>query len=270
LKRARGATALPTLRHWRLALALAAAAAASAATAASACERGGFRIVLDVGHTAQVPGAISARGVPEYDFNLRLAGQVDAALKGAGFSGTQVLVTSGSARRGLAARVARANARPADLFLSLHHDSVPEQFLETWEHDGKPQRYSDRFGGHSLFVSLENRQAEASLRFARALGTALGNAGLRYTPHYADPIMGWRQRDLLDAEAGVYRFDELVVLRRTAMPAVLFEAGSIVNRSEELIVASSDRQRVVAGAVVAAVESFCASLPPRRPGGKRG
>jgi N-acetylmuramoyl-L-alanine amidase len=121
---------------------------------------------------------MSARGVPEYDFNLRLAGQVDAALKGAGFSGTQVLVTSGSARRGLAARVARANARPADLFLSLHHDSVPEQFLETWEHDGKPQRYSDRFGGHSLFVSLENRQAEASLRFARALGTALRTAGL--------------------------------------------------------------------------------------------
>jgi N-acetylmuramoyl-L-alanine amidase len=184
--------------------------------------------VLDVGHTAQVPGAMSARGVPEYEFNLRLAGQVDAALKGAGFSASQILVTSGSARRGLAARVARANASRAELFLSLHHDSVPEQFLETWEHDGKPQRYSDRFGGHSLFVSLENGQAEASLRFARALGTALRGAGLRYTPHYADPIMGWRQRDLLDAEAGVYRFDELVVLRRTAMPAVLFEAGSIV------------------------------------------
>jgi N-acetylmuramoyl-L-alanine amidase len=166
--------------------------------------------------------------------------------------------------------VARANARRADLFLSLHHDSVPEQFLETWEHEGKPQRYSDRFSGHSLFVSLEKRHAEASLRFAKALGMALKGAGLRYTPHYADPIMGWRQRDLLDPEAGVYRFDELVVLRRTAMPAVLLEAGSIVNRSEELLVASADRQRIVAGAVVAAVESVCASLPPRRPGGKRG
>jgi N-acetylmuramoyl-L-alanine amidase len=183
-------------------------------------------MVLDVGHTAQVPGAMSARGVSEYDFNLRLAAQVDAALKGAGFRATQVLVTSGSARRGLAARVAQANARRADLFLSLHHDSVPEQFLETWQHEGKPQRYSDRFSGHSLFVSLENRHAEASQRFAKALGAALRGAGLRYTPHYAEPIMGWRQRDLLDAEAGVYRFDELIVLRRTAMPAVLFEVPS--------------------------------------------
>jgi N-acetylmuramoyl-L-alanine amidase len=258
---------------WALAVALAGTAMsggpAASAGDSGACDRGAFRIVLDVGHTAQVPGAMSARGVPEYEFNLRLAGQVDAALKAAGFSATHMLVTSGPASRGLAMRVARANARRADLFLSLHHDSVPEQFLETWDYDGKPNRFSDRFSGHSLFVSLENRQAEASLRFARALGTELKRAGLQYTPHYADPIMGWRQRDLLDAQAGVYRFDGLIVLRRTAMPAVLLEAGSIVNRSEEVLVASPERQRVVAGAVAAAVESVCPSLQARGPRGKR-
>lgn len=239
-------------------------AAKPVAAEAGACDRGAFRIVIDVGHTAQVPGATSARGVPEYAFNLNLAGQVEAALKGAGFAATQALVMSGPARRGLAARVAQANARRADLFLSLHHDSVPEPFLETWEHEGKPQRYSDRFSGHSLFVSLENPQADASLRFAKELGAALKRAGLQYATHYADPIMGWRRRELLDADAGVYRFDELVVLRRTRMPAVLLEAGSIVNRTEELAVANPERQRVIAGAVVAATEDFCAAQPPRR------
>src|SRR5689334_8450174 len=39
----------------------------------SSCNRGTFRIILDVGHTAEEPGAISARGVPEFAFNLRLA-----------------------------------------------------------------------------------------------------------------------------------------------------------------------------------------------------
>jgi hypothetical protein len=39
-----------------------------------------------------------------------------------------------------------------------------------------------------------------------------------------------RRRAPLDA--GVYRYDQLVVLRST--PAVLLEAGSIVNRQEEL------------------------------------
>ena len=46
--------------------------------------------------------------------------------------------------------------------------------------------------------------------------------------------MGHRRRELLDADAGVYRYDQLIVLRMTRMPAVLLEAGSIVNRQEEL------------------------------------
>jgi hypothetical protein len=39
---------------------------------ASKCDRSRFRVVVDVGHTVQAPGALSARGVPEYHFNLRL------------------------------------------------------------------------------------------------------------------------------------------------------------------------------------------------------
>jgi N-acetylmuramoyl-L-alanine amidase len=34
-------------------------------------------------------------------------------------------------------RVTRANALGADLFLSIHHDSVPEQFVEKWEFEGR-------------------------------------------------------------------------------------------------------------------------------------
>jgi len=29
------------------------------------CDRSRFRILVDVGHTAEIPGAMSARGVPE-------------------------------------------------------------------------------------------------------------------------------------------------------------------------------------------------------------
>ena len=32
-----------------------------------------LRVLIDVGHTATSPGADSARGVPEYEFNLNLA-----------------------------------------------------------------------------------------------------------------------------------------------------------------------------------------------------
>jgi N-acetylmuramoyl-L-alanine amidase len=223
------------------------------------CERAKFRLVVDVGHTAEVPGAMSARGVPEYEFNLALAREIERHVIAAGFRSTLVLVTGGATFAGLAARVSRANAWPADLFLSIHHDSVPVRFLETWEFAGEQRRYSDRFSGHSLFVSSENGQWEASLDFARLLGDALKARGLKYTPHYAEAYMQERRRQLLDAEAGVYRYDELIVLRKTRMPAVLLEAGSIVNRDEEAEMRRPERRSLVAAAVAQALETFCAS-----------
>jgi N-acetylmuramoyl-L-alanine amidase len=234
-------------------------AAAPGKAAQPGCNRADFRLLLDVGHSAEVPGSKSARGVPEYEFNLRLAKRIETSLVKAGFRKTLVLITPGRARPGLFARVARANAWPADLFLSIHHDSVPEWFLEVWSHGGKEHGYSDRFAGHSIFISAENAQSDASFHFARLLGRELKGQGLRYTPHYTLPEMDWRRRDLLDAEGGVYRYDQLVVLRDTKVPAVLFEAGSIVNRDEELLMSSEKRQAAIAAAVTKAVEQFCAA-----------
>jgi hypothetical protein len=71
--------------------------------------------------------------------------------------------------------------------------------------------------------------------------------------------MGNRRRELVDAQAGVYRYDQLVVLKDTRMPAALLEAGSIVNRSEELLLATPEHQAIIAGAVVEAIDAFCAT-----------
>ena len=71
--------------------------------------------------------------------------------------------------------------------------------------------------------------------------------------------MGHRRRILLDADAGVYRYDQLIVLRATKMPAVLLEAGSIVNRQEELELATQERRALTSAAIAAAVANFCAA-----------
>jgi N-acetylmuramoyl-L-alanine amidase len=234
---------------------------------APACQRDTFRVAIDVGHTAKHPGATSARGAKEYDFNLRLATLIHDKLKQAGFAKAALLITEGTMYRGLAARVNKANRMPAALFLSIHHDSVPDAFLEKWEYEGEERGYSDRFKGHSIFISNDNRDRAGSLQFARLLGRELRDRGLQYTPHYTEKFMGNRQRILVDAEMGVYRYDQLIVLRTTSMPAVLLEAGSIINRDEELQVASPQRQAVTADAAVAAIEAFCAERAPRgRPG----
>jgi N-acetylmuramoyl-L-alanine amidase len=223
-----------------------------------ACDRAAFRLLVDVGHTAEVSGARSARAVSEYEFNLRLAKQIEQALSDAGFVRTTLMITAEPPRRGLFQRAERANSLPADLFLSIHHDSVPNEFLETWEFEGEEFRFSDRFKGHSIFVSHENADRRGSLRFGRLLGHALKARGLQYTPHYTEAIMGNRRRELVDAAAGVYRYDQLVVLKYTRMPAVLLEAGSIINRNEELELRFPERRALISESVVDAVASFCA------------
>src|SRR5919108_1141766 len=150
----------------------------------SNCDRAQFRVIVDVGHTAEVPGARSARGVSEYEFNLRLARLIERNLREAGFGKTVLLITPGPARRSLFERVESANKSPAHLFLSVHHDSVPNSFLEKWEYEGTEHGFSDRFKGHSIFISYDNGDPQGSFLFARLLGNQLKSRGLQYTPHY--------------------------------------------------------------------------------------
>jgi N-acetylmuramoyl-L-alanine amidase len=255
-----GAASLVVLAVIALAVAARPARSESPAPQASKtdCQRSAFRIVLDVGHTVDSPGADSARGVPEYQFNLALADVIKDSLVKAGFDNTVRMITTTMHVAGLVERAVRANAMHADLFIALHHDSVPDNLIENWEYEGQPHHFSDRFSGYSIFVSNENGDPKGSLAFGHLLGLALQARGLHYTPHYTLPLMGRHRRDLLDAEAGVYRFDLLVVLRETRMPAVLLEAGSIVNRRDELELATSERRALVAAGVTAAVEDFCA------------
>jgi N-acetylmuramoyl-L-alanine amidase len=224
----------------------------------AACHRSAFRIVLDVGHTVDSPGADSARGVPEYQFNLALADVIKDSLAKAGFDNTVRMITTTQKFRGLAERAARANAAHADLFVAIHHDSVPDNLIESWDYEGQKHQFSDRFSGYSIFVSSDNGDFKGSLAFGHLLGLALQARDLHYTPHYTLPLMGRHRRNLLDAEAGVYRYDQLIVLRETRMPAVLLEAGSIVNRREELEMATPERRALIATAVTAAIQDFCA------------
>jgi N-acetylmuramoyl-L-alanine amidase len=82
--------------------------------------------------------------------------------------------------------------------------------------------------------------------------------GLAYTRHHLEDVAGER-RELLDPDAGVYRDDNLIVLTYTKMPAVMLEAGIIVNRAEELLLGTTEHRGRIAHATLAAVNRFCAT-----------
>ena len=220
-----------------------------------ACSPAEFAVAIDVGHSLKSPGAVSARGVREFQFNRELAEAVVNALSAAGFH-SSFLINGDGRIPDLRQRVIEAGRSHADLFISIHHDSVQPRYLSNWTLDGVTRRYSDRFRGFSLFVSAKNAHFDDSRTFAELLGRALTEQALTPTLHHAEPIKG-ESRPLLDASLGLYRYDDLVVLKGAAMPAVLIEAGVILNRDEELLIAHPAYKQRIGTAIVSSVSEFC-------------
>jgi N-acetylmuramoyl-L-alanine amidase len=201
-------------------------------------------VAIDVGHFIEEPGATSARGRPELDFNRDLAVEIESAARRDGLK--TILVGADGFMSRLTQRTAVAAG--TGFFLSVHHDSVQPHFLETWEFDRVERLFSDRYSGFSLFVSRKNRSLTRSLACASAIGEALRGAGFSPSLYHADPIPG-ENKPFADRRNGVHYYDNLIVLKAARTPAVLLEAGVIVNRDEELKLQSEEVRKRIAAAV---------------------
>ena len=189
---------------------------------------------MDVGHYAAEPGVISAGGVPEFEFNLALALDVKSELEV-----SRIKVRLIGERGDYAVLHHRTrDAQGADLFVSIHHDSVQERLL--------PQ--ADRFAGFSLFISRTNPFPEKSLACASSIGARMRKGGFTPSRYHADAILG-ESRPFADEANGVHWYDNLAVGRTASMPSVLVEAGVIVNREEERRMRDPEVRRRIARAV---------------------
>ena len=193
-------------------------------------------VAVDVGHYAAEPGVISASGRPEFGYNRDLALEVKADLEE---SGVRVRLIGERGDYAVLHHRTR-DARGADLFLSIHHDSVKARLL--------PE--ADRFAGFSLFISKLNPKARKSLACASAIGARLRAAGFTPSRYHADPVLG-APRPFADETNGVHWYDNLAVGRGATMPSVLVEAGVIVNREEERRMRDPEVRGRIAAAVAA-------------------
>ncbi|MEJ2068946.1 MAG: N-acetylmuramoyl-L-alanine amidase [Syntrophobacterales bacterium] len=217
-----------------------------------------FRLAIDIGHTLKSPGAISARGVPEYFFNKNIATHLYKRLKqDKRFKGSFLINESGD-NISLATRTAIAQRRGADLLLAIHHDSVYPEDLSYWLHQGKIMPYCDKFAGYSIFYSEKNGRPVDSLKFAIILGTAMLRAGFCPTLHHVKHFTG-DDKALMDKTRGIYKYNQLIVLKNSTMPAVLFECGIIKNKQEELQLSLPKYQAKLVEALFQAVKKYAES-----------
>ncbi len=218
--------------RWVLCVGFAVALAPASASAAV--------VAVDVGHSLARSGSTSASGRSEFTYNVALAREVIADLAAAGIE-TRPIGLSGE----MDSLTARTDAaKGADLFLSIHHDSVQPQYLPM----------ADRFSGYGVFASRKNPSPQRSLQCAKAIADQLQAVGRTPSLHHAEPIKG-ENRPLADSQRGIYWFDDLVVLRTAQQPAVLVEAAVIVNPAEDRMISDDRSRRIVASAIAGGVSS---------------
>jgi N-acetylmuramoyl-L-alanine amidase len=221
-------------------------------------EAGRPLVVIDAGHGGVDPGAINpATGLREKDVTLKIARAIRDALLDGGR--VRVALTRGDDRfLVLRERYGIARALHADLFISIHCDSV-----------GTP----DATGASVYTLSEVASDKEAARLAAREnkadviAGVDLGDAA-----DVSSILIDLAQRETMNASAGFarllgreakplipvkpnfHRMASLMVLKAPDMPSILFETGYISNPVDAAFLDSGDGREKIAESVRRAVE----------------
>ncbi|HET6440359.1 MAG TPA: N-acetylmuramoyl-L-alanine amidase [Anaeromyxobacter sp.] len=221
-----------------------------------------FVVVLDPGHGGDQDGALSPGGLKEKDLTLEIAQRVGAVLRKGGMR--VVLTRTGDLSVPLANRAAIANAIHADLFLSIHLNSMPT--AEQRQHTSGIETY---------FLSADATDAHANAVAARENADRLAGED-PIDP--ADPVAAILS-DLADADtlAGSSRLayglhERLVaalgvedrgvkqapfyVLAGARMPAALLELGFISHPADAARLVTRPYQQRIAEAIGAAIQAY--------------
>jgi N-acetylmuramoyl-L-alanine amidase len=142
----------------------------------------------------------------------------------------------------LMARPALANAKHADAFISIHHDSVSKrhQVKRTELCDGKggvtvTNEFRAKYKiGFNVFVNNDAKDPNRSrsIKLAKLIGHAMILMGRTPSDYHFYPVDDCKSCEPVDKKLGVWHHD-LAVLRHAKMPAVLIEVGNIVDHEDE-------------------------------------
>lgn len=225
-------------------------------------------IVLDPGHGGPDPGAVGASGAHEKDVVLAAARELKAMLEETGRYHV-VMTREGDSILRLADRVLFARAAGADLFISIHADSI-----------GNPDVRG--MGVYTLSETASDKEAEALARNENRsdLIEGVDFVSVDYDPVTTNILIDLAQRETKNASSefagilakeltrvtelrrNVHRFAGFRVLKAPDVPSVLIEMGFMSNPVEERLMMDRSWRRTFLAGVVRAIDAFVSSRRP--------
>src|SRR5215472_6625010 len=222
-------------------------------------------IAVDAGHGGVDPGAIGHGGTREKDVTLAIARALAERIN-ADPGMHAILTRNRDEFVELRDRIARARAAHADLFVSVHADSIVDRSIS----------------GASVYVlSVHGASSEAAKVLADRENAAdlMGGVPLDDSPLGAvlidaaqDQIVGMSAsaaERVMSALEGVGEIRKaqvqragFVVLKSPAIPSMLVETAYISNPGEERRLRSSEQQSRLAEAIATGVRSYFVQYPP--------
>jgi N-acetylmuramoyl-L-alanine amidase len=218
------------------------------------------RIAIDPGHGGLDPGAISPSGLYEKDITLATARDLAAMLLATGRF-VVTMTRQGDEFVPLPERVARARAARADLFLSIHADTLPNAAMRGASVFTLSQQASDREA--AALAQSENRSDFiAGLDLARQprdVGEVLFDLARRHTDNLSLAFA----RDLVAALGQTTALLErpqrsagFVVLTAPDIPSALVELGCLSNPQDERLLRQPAYQARLAHGLMLGIEAY--------------
>lgn len=217
-------------------------------------------IVVDAGHGGIDPGAPSAIGVPEKTISLNMARAIrDALIKNDRYE--VVMTRNGDVFVSLDERVEIARSHGADLFISVHADSLENSkvrgatvyTLSENASDEEARRLANKENRADVIagVNLEQQPDEvASILFDLAQRETMN-----YSARFANYLIP-ELKSRVNMRKNPHRFAGFIVLKAPDVPSVLLEMGYLSNRQDARHLNSKEGREKISVAIVGAVDRY--------------
>jgi N-acetylmuramoyl-L-alanine amidase len=219
-----------------------------------------WHVVIDPGHGGKDPGAIGPSGLMEKDVVLDIATRLRALMQQEGQ--WQVTMTRDTDLFiPLKERTSMANAKGADLFVSIHANAAERPDLHGIE------TYFLDFTTDERSIQTAARENATSLHEVSDLQVILRDLLTTSKRNESSLLAGSVQRALIEVSDGGKNGRDLgvkhapfVVLIGAEMPSILIEIGFISNPTEERKVANPKQRERMAQAMLAGIKEYLAIM----------